>query len=278
VVVADRLGLLLLHKGSKQVKLAVYWVDAFARIRFQGNPAAVVLAERPLDVDLMQAIAAEHNLAETAFVVVAGSRRAIRWFTPTVEVDLCGHATLASAYALYSHGLVSSDLIEFTSASGHLQVFREVERLSLDFPARPSTEDAGLTERVARALGATPRAVYCAQATMAVFKTEEEVRSLRPHMDQVNALPGQGLVATAPGSQCDFVSRFFAPKLGIPEDPVTGATHCTLIPYWSHRLGKTQLYARQLSARGGELWCEDHGERVRISGHCVLYLRGEIDC
>ncbi len=259
------------------MKLPLYWVDAFTRRCFAGNPAAVVIAEQPLSAGLMQAIANENNLAETAFVLGEGPDFAIRWFTPTVEVDLCGHATLAAAFALYSEGLVSSDVIAFTSASGSLRVTRDAARLALDFPARLSIEDSSMVERVGAALGAVPCEVHRAQATMAVFETEEDVRLLRPDMDRVLQLPGYGLVATAAGNGCDFVSRFFAPQVGVPEDPVTGSTHCTLTPYWSARLGKKHLYARQLSTRGGELWCEDRGERVAIAGNCALYLRGEID-
>ena len=259
------------------MKLPFYWIDAFTAARFHGNPAAVVIADAPLRAELMQSIATENNLAETAFVVPDEERYAIRWFTPTVEVDLCGHATLASAYALYQQGLVTHDSIEFTSASGLLYVSRRGDRLALDFPARPGSIAADLMQSAGAALGATPTEVHSAQATMAVFNTEQEIRALSPDMAKVARLPGYGLVATAPGRQSDFVSRFFAPQVGVPEDPVTGSTHCTLVPYWSSRLGKTQLHAQQLSARGGELWCEDRGQRVSIAGQCALYLRGEIE-
>lgn len=261
------------------MKLPLYWVDAFTKDRFHGNPAGVVVSEEALVPELMQSIAAENNIAETAFVVPAGTGFAIRWFTPTVEVDLCGHATLASAFALGLHGLIKSNHIEFISASGPLAVSRDGERLALDFPARPAREarEAPMIAEVSNALGAVPSEVHQAVAIMAVFDTEEKLRSLRPDMDAVLRLPCYGLVATAPGNGCDFVSRFFAPKVGVPEDPVTGSTHCTLIPYWSARLGKTKLYAKQLSPRGGELWCEDRKGRVQIAGHCALYMRGEID-
>jgi PhzF family phenazine biosynthesis protein len=258
------------------MKLPLYWVDAFTRSRFHGNLAAVVVSEKALAPELMQSIAAENNIAEIAFVVPAGEGFSIRWFTPTVEVDLCGHATLASAFALGLHGHVMRTCFEFSSASGPLTVSRDGERLALDFPARlaiPST----MAQEVSEALGATPSEVLQAAAMMAVFESEEQLRALRPKMDAVVRLPGYGLVATAPGNDCDFVSRFFAPKVGVPEDPVTGSTHCTLIPYWSARLGKAKLYAKQLSARGGELWCADRKERVTIAGHCALYMRGEIE-
>jgi PhzF family phenazine biosynthesis protein len=258
------------------MKLPLYWVDAFTRSRFHGNPAAVVVSEKALAPELMQPIAAENNIAETAFVVPAGGGFSIRWFTPAVEVDLCGHATLASAFALGLHGHVMRTCFEFSSASGPLTVSRDGERLALDFPARPAIPST-MAREVSDALGATPSEVLQAAAMMAVFKTEEELRALRPKMDAVVRLPGYGLVATAPGNDCDFVSRFFAPKVGVLEDPVTGSTHCTLIPYWSARLGKAKLYAKQLSARGGELWCADRKERVMIAGHCALYMRGEIE-
>jgi PhzF family phenazine biosynthesis protein len=259
------------------MKYPLYWVDAFTKTLFRGNPAAVVIADRRLDAGPMQAIARENNLAETAFVVADGNRFAIRWFTPTVEVDLCGHATLASAFALYQCGLVTSESIEFTSASGPLHVTRAGDRLALDFPARPALACPDLTQSLAEALGCMPAETHKAQATMVVFSSEDEVRSLKPDMDKVARIPTYGVVATAPGKHADFVSRFFAPRVGVPEDPVTGSTHCTLVPYWSARLGKAELYAQQLSARGGELWCEDRGHRVGIAGNCALYLTGEIE-
>jgi PhzF family phenazine biosynthesis protein len=259
------------------MKLPLFWVDAFTAKRFHGNPAAVVLADQELGVDLMQSIANENHLAETAFVVPDGERYAIRWFTPSVEVPLCGHATLASAFALYHQRLATHDAIEFASASGPLRVTRTADRLALDFPARPAAISPGLAQSVAEALGSTPAEVHSAQATMAVFHHEQQIRALAPDMEKVAQLPGYGLVVTAPGSEADFVSRFFAPQVGVPEDPATGSTHCTLVPYWSPRLNKKQLYAQQLSPRGGEFWCEDRGDRILIAGHCALYLQGEIE-
>lgn len=258
------------------MKLPVYWIDAFTRSRFHGNPAGVVISEQALAPELMQSIAAENNIAETAFVVPTGDTYSIRWFTPTTEIDLCGHATLASAFALALRGQLTSGCIEFSSASGPLTVSRDGERLALDFPARPATPSP-LAQQVREALGASPREVLQAAALMAVFESEDEVRALRPNMEAVARLPCYGLVATSVGKDCDFSSRFFAPQVGIPEDPVTGSAHCTLIPYWSRQLGRTKLHARQVSARGGELWCEDRGSRVIIAGYCALYLRGEID-
>ena len=258
------------------MKLPIYFYDAFSSEVFHGNPAAVVVSERALPVNLMQAIAAENNLAETAFVVPQGSIFAIRWFTPTVEIDLCGHATLAAAAALRQFGHTGNDVIDFTCASGPLTVTREGDRLALDFPARPAAARA-VTPQVIEALGATPVELHQAKAMMAVFATEEEIRALRPRLDLIAQQPGYGFIVTAPGRDSDFVSRFFAPQSGVPEDPVTGSSHCTLIPYWSARLNKKTLFARQLSLRGGELWCEDRGERVIIAGQVALYLRGEIE-
>lgn len=257
-------------------RIPFYWIDAFTSQRFCGNPAGVVLSEQPLPVQVMQNIARENNLAETAFVVPEGAEFGIRWFTPTVEVELCGHATLASAYALKIAGRASNGVIRFNSLSGPLSVSREGDRLALDFPARRA-ERIEVENRVSEALGIVPEELYRAQATMAVLKSEQALRDLQPRMDRVAQLPGYGFVVTAPGENSDFVSRFFAPQVGVPEDPVTGSTHCQLIPYWSQRLGKRKLYARQISSRGGELWCEDRGDRVSIAGQCALYFSGHLE-
>jgi PhzF family phenazine biosynthesis protein len=253
----------------------IYQVDAFTDQRFHGNPAAVVISDAWLPADVMQQVAAENNLAETAFVVRSGAGFGIRWFTPTVEMDLCGHATLASAHALFEHGYVHGDRIEFRYGGGTLSVARDGERLVLDFPSRPAKRTHAEAE-LAAALGAPPLETYAAQAQMAVYATEKDIRALRPDMAAVAKLAGYGLIVTAPGSDCDFVSRFFAPQSGVAEDPVTGSAHCTLVPYWAKRLGKSRLHARQLSPRGGELWCEDLGERVKIAGRAASYLAGTI--
>lgn len=261
------------------MKLPLFWIDAFTHQQFGGNPAAVVVSERPLRAELMQNIAAENNLAETAFVVPGTSGFAIRWFTPTREVGLCGHATLATAHALYLSGRAGGNAIEFESMSGTLKVARAGDRLALDFPAwslepcQEADDDA-----LAGALNIRPVEVLGTQMMIiAVLANEDDVRALQPSIARISELAVSGVVVTAPGWHCDFVSRFFAPRLGIPEDFVTGATHCALIPYWSERLGKKQLYAQQVSRRAGELWCETNGERVSIAGHCALYLTGEID-
>lgn len=234
------------------MQIPLYRIDAFARTQFRGNPAAVVITDDWISVPLMQGIAAENNLAETAFVVPASGQFSIRWSTPTIEVDLCGHATLAAAHGLYLSDRVSGESLAFTSASGPLRVTRQGERLLLDFSSRPAHQlEVGLD--VIEALGAKAGEVHEARAMMAVFDTEEETRALSPRIDSVVRQPGYGFVVTAPGRECDFVSRFFAPQVRVPEDPVTGSMHCTLIPYWSRRLGKPKLFAKQLSTRGGEL-------------------------
>jgi predicted PhzF superfamily epimerase YddE/YHI9 len=257
------------------MNLPLYQVDAFTRRLFGGNPAAVVVLDEWLEDELLQAIAAENNLSETSFVIPAADVCPLRWFTPTVEVDLCGHATLAAAHVLFRHHFPDRDRIVFRTRSGDLAVARSGDLLVLDFPARPGRRipvDAALVD----ALGARPMEAYLARDLLAVFETEQEVRAFQPDFQRIASLDALALIITAPGSQADFVSRFFAPAAGVPEDPVTGSAHCTLIPYWAERLGRTTLTARQLSPRGGELHCELRGDRVLIGGSAVEYLRGEI--
>lgn len=267
------------------MKLPIYQIDAFTERRFAGNPAAVVVLDRWLPDATLQAIATENNLAETAFVIPArkpsGPRDLsaackLRWFTPTVEVDLCGHATLATAHVLFRHYLKDRDELAFDTQSGRLTVARDGRRLRMDFPARPA-RPAEITEALVAALGARPREALGARELLAVFETEAQIRALKPDLAKVAALETFAVAVTAPGSDADFVSRFFAPKQGVPEDPVTGSAHCSLAPYWAARLGRTKLTARQLSARGGELQCEVLGERVLLTGASVEYLRGEIE-
>ncbi len=259
------------------MRLPIYQIDAFASAVFKGNPAAVVPLESWLPDATLQAIAMENNLAETAFFVREGDAWRLRWFTPSVEVDLCGHATLATAHLMFTRLLPGSDRVRFETRSGRLEVTRIGERLTLDFPAQPAKlADETAVAFVADALGARPQAVLAAMDYMAVFATESEVAALQPDMGRLARLDRRGMIVTAPGRQCDFVSRFFAPRVGIPEDPVTGSAHCTLTPYWAERLGKRSLAARQISPRGGELFCEDRGERVAIAGNAVLYLEGTI--
>jgi PhzF family phenazine biosynthesis protein len=230
---------------------------------------------------VMQSIAAENNLPETAFVLRGRERIELRWFTPTVEVDLCGHATLAAAHVLFAHVGTPKGApvvrIEFLSKSGPLAVERDGELLVLDFPSRPPAA-CKAPEALVRGLGSAPVEVLGSRDYLCVYEREEDVASLRPDMTLLAGLDRFGVIVTAPGSGAvDFVSRFFAPGDGIPEDPVTGSAHCTLIPYWSGRLGKSHLSARQISARGGELSCSLVGDRVRIGGRAVTYLSGEIE-
>lgn len=256
-------------------KLQIFQVDAFADQIFSGNPAAVVLVEGDLSDTQMQSIAAENNLSETAFVRPGEEAFGLRWFTPNMEVDLCGHATLASAFVLFETGLAEGGQVRFETLSGLLKAEREGDWLSLDFPARKA-DPGGAPPGLADALGAVPSEVLHSRDLLVVFDTEKTVAQLEPDFDAIRALDAFAVIVTAPGDEVDFVSRFFAPKAGIPEDPVTGSAHCSLIPFWANRLGRSKLRARQISSRGGELKCEDRGDRVIISGKAVEYLRGEI--
>lgn len=258
------------------MRLPIYQVDAFASAVFAGNPAAVVPLESWLPDAQMQAIAAENNLAETAFFVRDGEGWHLRWFTPAVEVDLCGHATLASAWVIANRLAPGRDAMRFMSKSGPLEVTRNGEQYWLDFPTR-APEPCGMAPGLVEALGRKPRdTLKWRDFMMCVFDAEDDVRALAPDMAALAKLPFFGVIATAPGSGVDFVSRFFAPAVGIPEDPVTGGAHCVLIPYWAKRLGKSSMAARQISARGGDVACEDRGARVGIGGRAVLYLEGTI--
>ena len=256
------------------MEIPLFQVDAFTGEQFRGNPAAVCPLEYWLPAQTMQAVAAENNLAETAFFVKEGDRYGLRWFTPATEVDLCGHATLASAYVLFHYMGVQEEAVQFDSRGGELQVRRSGELLVLDFPAHPA-QRCEPEQRLIEGLGTQPLEILRAQYYLVVYAGIEDILTLQPKMD-VLALVGAPCIVTAPGQDCDFVSRFFAPSYGIDEDPVTGSAHCTLTPYWSRRLGKKQMHARQLSARGGELFVEDAGSRVYIAGRVAPYLRGTI--
>ena len=258
------------------MKIPIYQVDAFTSRVFGGNPAAVCPLESWLDDATLQSIAAENNLSETAFFVGRDGQYDIRWMTPVAEVDLCGHATLASGWVVFNRLETGRDEVEFGSRSGPLKVVREGDLLALDFPARPP-EPIGDARAVGEALGRPPRQLLAARDYLALYDSEEEVRALRPDMARVAALDRHAVIASGPGRDCDFVSRFFAPAWGVAEDPVTGSSHCTLVPYWAARLGKDRLSARQVSSRGGELFCEQRGARVRIAGRAVLFLEGRIE-
>jgi predicted PhzF superfamily epimerase YddE/YHI9 len=258
-------------------RIPIFHVDAFTSRVFAGNPAAVCPLPSWLDDATMQAIAAENNLSETAFFVSGKEHHELRWFTPTVEVDLCGHATLASAFVIFQFLDPKQQVAAFLSKSGPLRVARSADMLVLDFPSR-LPERTETPPALVEGLGRPPREVWRARDNyMAVYDSEEEVRQLRPDMARLRTLEGFGAVVTAPGKASDFVSRYFAPGFGIDEDPVTGMTHCTLTPYWAQRLGKERLHALQVSARGGELFCMPRGDRVAIAGRAVKYMQGVIE-
>lgn len=256
-------------------RIPLYQIDAFTGRLFAGNPAAVCPLEEWLSPEQMQAMAAENNLSETAFFVRGVEGYDLRWFTPKVEVDLCGHATLASAFVVFQYLEPERKEVRFHTRSGELTVRRQGELLVMDFPAREPVRCA-VPRELAAALGAAPSEVWEARDYLAVYETEEQVRGLEPDMAALARVGHFAVIVTAPGREADFVSRFFAPAAGVPEDPVTGSAHCTLTPYWARRLGKSRLEARQVSARGGELICEHRGERVEIAGRAVRYLEGTV--
>lgn len=257
------------------MRVPIFQVDAFTTRRFAGNPAAVMsLQSFPAD-EVMQAIAAENNLAETAFLVPKDGGYHLRWFTPTLEVPLCGHATLASAAVVMERLEPGREYVVFHSASGPLNVRRAGGRYVLDFPARtfePCPAPAGL----AQALGSLPVEIHVNSFNyLALMKDAKTLRGLAPDMAGLNQIDRLGVIVTAAGDgDYDFVSRYFAPRKGIPEDPVTGAAHCMLVPYWSKRLSKTAFHAYQASKRGGEVICRLVGDRVELEGSCAFYMEG----
>jgi PhzF family phenazine biosynthesis protein len=257
--------------------MKIFQVDAFSSRLFSGNPAAVV----PLDVwpedEVMQRIAAENNLAETAFFIPEGEGFNIRWFTPVAEVDLCGHATLATAHVLFNHLVYSSEELNFSSRSGPLRVFREGTRYILDFPA-DEFDPAELPDGLPEALGGK-EPLFCYKGKtdyMLIYQNQSDIESIKPDFAKLGKIPARGIIVTAPGDWADFVSRFFGPQVGVNEDPVTGSAHTTLVPYWSRQLAKSELTARQLSSRGGDLLCRDRGNRIEIGGEAITYLEGTI--
>jgi PhzF family phenazine biosynthesis protein len=258
------------------MNLKIYQLDAFTDKVFGGNPAAVVPLTEWISDELMQKIALENNLAETAFYVLEEDKYHIRWFTPTVEVDLCGHATLATAYQIFHYENYSNSIIEFTSRSGILKVEKQGDLLELDFPMdklTPSETPQALIE----ALGATPKETIKGLTDyMLVFENEDQIKSFKPDLRKIASVKCRGIMVTAKGDEVDFVSRFFGPASGVDEDPVTGSAHTTLTPYWAKVLGKTTLSAKQVSSRGGELMCTLVGDRVKIAGKVTPYLMGEI--
>jgi PhzF family phenazine biosynthesis protein len=255
------------------MSIPYYQIDTFTSRIFSGNPAGVCVLADWLPDALLQSIAAENNHSETAFVVQRDSPFDLRWFTPTFEIDLCGHATLATAHVLFRHLDFHAPTVRFQTRSGLLTVSRDADMLTLDFPARPAVA-CDTPRDLIDGLGASPISTAKARDYLAVFDSEQAVRSLQPDMAVLMRLDCLGIIATAPGEHCDFVSRFFAPRAGVPEDPVCGSAHCTLIPYWAQRLSRAELRALQLSPRGGELFCEDRGERVGIGGRAITYSSG----
>lgn len=257
------------------MKLTLYQVDAFSKQRFAGNPAAVCPLEQWLPDETMQAIAQENNLSETAFIVQEQEGYHLRWFTPAVEVDLCGHATLATAHVIKQHLGNESHLLRFFTRSGELQVRMAGARYVMNFPAL-NAESMNPPDILIDLLGRAPLYTSKRMDYLVRLETEQEVATFQPNMHLIAQLDARGLIITAPGEQVDFVSRFFGPQSGVPEDPVTGSAHCILTPYWAKELGKTSLLARQLSARGGEIGCQLIGNRVELTGDAVTYMVGEI--
>lgn len=255
--------------------IPIYQVDAFAEAPFQGNPAAVCPLDEWLPDDLLQSIATENNLSETAYFVKTGDHYHLRWFTPVAEVDLCGHATLASAFVLFEFLKIDQDLVSFHTRSGPLLVSRQDDRIVMDFPSR-SIEPCDTPAILSESLGLAPQECYRTDDYFAVFNNEDEIRSLQPDFSLLKNLETRGIIVTAPGDAVDFVSRFFAPRHNIDEDPVTGSAHCLLAPYWAKRLGRTTLRAQQLSQRTGHLECRLADDRVIISGKVRPYLQGTI--
>ena len=259
----------------KQLKM--FQIDAFASVVFRGNPAAVCPLTNWLSDELMQAIAAENNLAETAFFIHNGDNYDLRWFTPRYEVDLCGHATLTSAFVIFTALEPTRNSVQFNTRSGPLWVKRNGDLLTMDFPSLQPTICTNPPALLLEGLGKTPQEVLSAKGNyLTVFASEDEVLAIQPDFKLLEQLHPHGVVVTALSKDADFVSRYFAPSYGVPEDPVTGSIHCSLVPYWANRLGKTQLYAKQVSNRGGELWCEAQQDRVAISGRAVRYFEGDI--
>ena len=263
------------------MKLAIYQVDAFASEVFKGNPAAVMPLQQWLPDATLQAIAMENNVAETAFFLKLENGFALRWFTPTVEVDLCGHATLATAHVLFEHLDYPDDEIAFHTRSGELKVSRGQGGLTLDFPAA-ELDSTQVDEAVCAALGSSAVATEAViarenpHAVVYVYSCEQEVADLTPSVTLLLATSELSVIATAPGENCDFVSRFFGPHVGIDEDPVTGSAHCSLVPYWAQRLGQSTLKARQISARGGDLHCKLKGGRVFMTGTGITFMHGTV--
>lgn len=259
------------------MKLKIFHADAFAYSLFKGNPAAVVPLTEWLPYEMMQQIAAENNLSETAFFIPENDHFHIRWFTPKAEVSLCGHATLATAHILFNELNFQGEIISFNSKSGILNVRQTGDKLQLDFPA-DFVKSAELNPVFTEAFGIQASATFMGKTDyLLLFDSEEIIRNMKPNFHLLYQTDARGIMVTAKGKEVDFVSRFFAPGVGIDEDPVTGSAHTSLVPFWSTKLNKTELTALQLSERGGQLWCTLAGDRVLIAGKAVTFLRGEIE-
>lgn len=258
------------------MRIPIYQIDAFTNKQFKGNPAAVCPLEEWIEDELMQKIAMENNLSETAFFVKKGNNYELRWFTPKGEIDLCGHATLATAYVVFTYFDSNITTIKFHTMSGILEVSKEGNLLSMIFPSREG-EKCEAPEALIRGFGRKPIEVYKSRDYMAVFESEQDILNLKLNMEELKKLDAFAVIATAKGNEVDFVSRFFAPKAGVDEDPVTGSAHCTLVPYWKKRLGKNEFMALQLSERGGKIYCTDLGGMVKMSGEVAPYLEGFIN-
>lgn len=251
-------------------------VDAFADKVFEGNPAGVCVMNDWISDELMQKIAIENNLSETAFAVKEGAHYRLRWFTPGGEINLCGHATLATAFIIFNYYEMQLESVKFHTISGELTVNKQDDLFELDFPCVPS-EPISITEQMISALGIVPKEAYLNRDLIFVLESEEDVRKVTPDFAQLERIPeGLGVSVTARGNEFDFVSRGFFPKLKVNEDPVTGSLHCSLIPFWSNRLGKKEMVARQLSSRGGTLYCKQEDTRVKMAGKAVLYSVAEL--
>ncbi|MBT3881498.1 MAG: PhzF family phenazine biosynthesis protein [Candidatus Scalindua sp.] len=258
------------------MELDLYQIDAFTDRPFQGNPAAVIPLETWLPDNIMQSIAEENNLSETVFFVPTRNGFHIRWFTPETEVDLCGHATLAAAYVLFNILKYNKDKIEFKSKSGTLTVSQKDDWLVMDFPAQPPIP-CNVPDEIVKAFGKTPIECLRSEDYIVVFETESDIIAIKPDIDYLKKLDLRGVIITAKSGQYDFVSRFFAPKYGIDEDPVTGSAHTQLVPYWARKLDKATMKAKQVSEREGEIVCELRDDRVLISGKAVKFLEGRIE-
>ena len=256
------------------MKVEIFYVDAFTDVKFSGNPAAIIFSGLN-DENIMQQIASENNLSETAFIDLDNNNN-IRWFSPSTEVNLCGHATLASAFIYFNYINQGSSNITFNSASGPLHVYKKKDFLQLDFP-KDKYEKVNLFDDVEESLGAKPIEIHKGEINLLAIFEKTDFVNINPQFEKIKNLTGQGLIVSSIDDKYDFISRYFCPKYGIDEDPVTGSAHTTLIPYWSDKLGKNELVAKQVSKRGGELYCINGDDRVLIGGNACLYMRGFID-